>query len=103
MAPRWLELRHLPMMCPASTQRQGGRDREPISLAVMARRSVDVRVDGRRPLALPLLRGGPYDRKVLSIVVAKQSPKTSTCTTIVAVIVVIVLFALLVYAANKFR
>jgi hypothetical protein len=40
---------------------------------------------------------------VLPILIAKQSPKTATSTMIVAVIVVIALFALLVYAANKFR
>ncbi|HEY5170392.1 MAG TPA: hypothetical protein VIK54_01575 [Acidimicrobiia bacterium] len=40
---------------------------------------------------------------VPSILVAKQSPKTATSATIVAVVVVIGLFALFVYAANRFR
>ena len=40
---------------------------------------------------------------VLPILIAKESQKTATSTTIVAVVVVITLFALLVYAASRIR
>jgi preprotein translocase subunit SecE len=37
------------------------------------------------------------------MLVAKQSPKVATSTTIVAVVVAVALFAVFVYAANKLR